>query len=548
MTVRRFSTVRFSSLLTFALLLTNTLAGAGPAPNAQPHAAGGTAVIAMLPFDGKEAPSPPRKPVQVMGTANTVAEALQSRPQARYYRVLPADLFGGIARIKYHGKAPDLRAMSRLLKANLLLGGWLEATPGPEAPKPYRMTLTLYDAEGQTVGQLGYDVDAPPLSSQKFLGQATAFFQLLDGALRIPAAGTVPAQAAAAAQPAPPPPQAVPPPPPPSQLPPERLVPPPPRPVRVSSGTQPVSQADDREVAPLIVDIDRDRPLIPHKDASDLYERRPPWQSAFDVRLGYLYNARSLSNEGSALSFPRAGAHGAFLNIELHPLAFFHQIQSPLAGLGLRLSAMLPSWETIRSVNQQGATGSYQASEHRVEFALRWHWNFWNQLVRPDIEVEGLFGDHAFSFSQPVNLPYLQLPPTEYRYLGALLGLRMHFTQWLSARAAFSLAKHLSLGAATTPGVDDAGVSLLNANGYQSYGPGGGWLWRTDLGATAEIWRGILAGLAFYYEQNSLSFNGQGNILRTDGAPVTSARDDYLGVMITVGYYFRPRSYIPASK
>lgn len=561
MIVRQLPPLRFGPLRTFSLGLlglvltffisTPAHVQAQTSASAATAYAQQTAVIALLPFDGKETTNPPRKPLSVMPTANALSEALMVRPQSVRYRVLPPDLFGGIARIKYHGKAPDLRAMARLLKANLLLGGFLEATPGPESPKPYRLTLTLYDAEGQVVGQLGYDLEAPTINTQRFLTQATAFFQLLDGTLHIP--GATPAglqeQQPVAAAPQPPPAAPAP-----SSYTPPPAVPqtlPPPSSTYVASTPHPsaqkgdrgqpraVLQADDHEEAPL---GPMAQSLVPKtKEASYLYDRRPPWQSAFDVRAGYLYNTRSLVNENSPLSFPRSGASGLLLNFELHPLAFFKQVSSPLAGLGMRLTAMLPFWGSILSVSQQGGSsvGSYQAAERRVEFALRWHWNFWNDVLRPDIEVEGLFGDHAFEFSQPMNLPYLALPSADYRYLGALAGLRLYFTRWLSARAALSFAKHLSLGALTTVGVDGAGMNQVNVNGFQSYGPGSGWLWRADLGASAEIWHGITAGLGFYYEANSLSFDGQGNIFKTDGTAVTRVRDDYLGFMLHVGYYFR---------
>ncbi len=515
------------------------------------NVAGQTSVVVTLPFDGKEATHPPQKPLQVMPTAVAVGEVLMLRPQAVRYRVTPPDLFGGIARIKYHGKAPDLRAMARLLKATVMLGGWMEATPGPDAPKPYRLTLTLYDADGQTIGQLGYDLDTPVLNQQRFTEQATAFFQMLDGALHIqPQAAKTP-PAPIAVSPAAPPSAGT------TWLTPSHQpavetaskptqttsVPAFSSSSRSSGPSRPVQQADDSEEAPL---GSPNQPLIPRtKAASEIYARRPPWQPAIDVRAGYLYNTRSLSNEGSGLRFPRSGASGLVLNLEVHPLAFLKPMSKPpLAGLGLRLSAMLPFWGTIQEVTEEAGMshGSYQASEQRIELALRWHWNFWDDVLRPDFEVEVLGGGHFFDFSNAINLPFLRIPSSDYRYMGALAGLRLYFTRWLSGRAAFSIARHLGLGTMATPGVDAAGMSLANSNGFQSYGPGSGFLWRMDLGLSAEIWRGLLGGLAFYYEQNLLSFEGQGNILKSaDGTPVTRARDEYLGVMLTLGYYFRSR-------
>jgi hypothetical protein len=501
------------------------------AASAQPAAVlGGQAIIATLPFDGHESAAPPPRPLQVMPTASTLGEVLMGRPQSTNYRVLPPDVFGGLARIKYRGRAPDLRAMARLLKANLLLGGWLEATPGPDAPKPYRLTLTVYDADGQLVGQLAYDVDSPTLNPIRLRSQATAFFQMVDGALKLPG----PASPVAA--------------PPPMRI---AAAAPPPPPALPSAGSPvssgPVRQAEDQETAPL---GPADQSLVPRTPAlNDIFDRRGPWQTAVDVRAGFLYSARQLTNDGSPLSFPRSGASGLLLHLDLHPLAFLKQSSAAAAGLGVRVTAQLPFWGTLQQVNEQGGTvGSVKAGESRVDVALRWHLNYWDDVLRPDIELEALFGDHQFTFDPKtqVNLAYLHVPPSEYRYLGGLIGVRLFFTRRLSGRLAFSLAKDVSLGLMDTPGIDAAGKSISpTVNGFQSYGPGRGWLWRTDLGFTAELFRGITAGAAFFYEQNKLSFDGQGNILQassttTAGAPVTTAQDEYLGFMLTIGYAFRP--------
>ena len=43
--------------------------------------------------------------------------------------MLTADIFAGIARLKYRGRPADLRAMGRLLKAKVMLGGWSKRRP-----------------------------------------------------------------------------------------------------------------------------------------------------------------------------------------------------------------------------------------------------------------------------------------------------------------------------------------------------------------------------------------------------------------------------------
>lgn len=489
---------------------------------------GQSLVVVMLPFDGKELGGVSRKAVQPMPTALFVRDALMARDEARFYRVTEPDAFAGLARLKYRGRTVDLRAMAKLLRADVLIGGWLEATPGADSPTPYRLNLAMYDGQGQLVGQLAYDMEGPALDRTRFLSQATAFCQMLDAALKIPKAPLVFAND-----------------PRPAPVPQSRLAP------AGQTGTPasgpvgtlgPVVQAEDAEAAPL---SGEGKPLVPlSAQAQQDQDQRPPWQAALDLQVGYLYSSRSLSSEGGVLAFPRAGASGVFLQAALYPAAFVRSAGPALSGLGLRLSLQLPKWGTIEQVTPTDSTptGSYKASERRFEGGLRWHYNPWDALWRPDFEIEGLFGVHQFVFSEPVNVPFLRLPSSDYRYLGALAGLRLFPIERLSFRVALSLGKHLSLGPMATVGIDPVtNLNLRDQNGFQSYGPGSGWLWRLDLGSTVEIWRGLFAGAAFSYTQNRLSFDGQGNIFQTTGTPVTRVQDDQVTLMLTVGYVYRGR-------
>jgi hypothetical protein len=204
---------------------------------------------------------------------------------------------------------------------------------------------------------------------------------------------------------------------------------------------------------------------------------------------------------------------------------------------------MLPVWPDIGAASQDGGpvSGYYSASEQRLEGAVHWQYNYWNELLRPIIELEGLFGDHKFNLAPKQNIDYLHIPPSDYRYLGGMIGARLFFTYQAAMRLGFTFAKIVSVGDLSTPAFDSAGNSLLTVNGYKSYGPGDGALWRVDLGASYNVWKGITLGAAFYYEQNKLSFAGQGNILQNDQmTPVTAATDESMGVMITFGYAYRP--------
>ncbi len=517
-------------------------AAARPAP-AAPAAQAAPLLIALMPFDGKDTPAPPKRPLQPINTAAAVADTLSARPQARYYKVLGPDLWAGMARLRHRGRATDVRPIARLIKANVVIGGWIEATPGPDAPKPYRLTVTVYDEQGQVLGQLGYDVDKATLDPRKFSNQGTAFFQMLDQALHLPASAAPAAQVAVATAP-PASPTGRSPGPGPTQA---------PTPASGPAAWQPVSQQpplampegqvvqlEDKEKAPL----GPTGPLIPQsKEAHEFYDRRPPWLPGFELRAGYLYNARSFTNVGSELRLPRTGSHGAVLHGELYPFSFGKSLPPALAGLGVRVTAMLPVWRDIGQVSQEGGPvlGYYTATEQRVEAAIRWQYNYWGEILRPIIELEGLFGDHNFTINPKQNIDYGHLPSSEYRYLGALIGGRIFFTQKVAARLGFTFAKLLSLGALSTAAFDGVGQPLFQSNGFRSYGPGDGTLWRVDLGASYDLWKGITLAASFFYEQNKLSFAGQGNVLQTGQlTPVTAAQDEYLGVMITIGYAFRP--------
>lgn len=577
----RVTLLRRLGLLGAVCALLGLTGGTARAQSAQPPAFLPGAIVAMMPFDGKDTAPPPRKPLSPMQTASDMGDLLAVRPQNKFYKVLSPFQWASLTRLKPRTKGVDMRPTIRLLKASVVIGGWLEATPGPDAPKPYRLTLTLYDSDGQLIGQLGYDVDSPVISSQKFVTQATAFFQMLDQALRIPQQAAAPSYAQAPATSGAPVaagaagqapmqgyyPQGYYPPgykpqggvgtaqaPQPYQQPAQPYQQPAAQPYQQASqqpyppparaaqqpyqAEQPTFQLEDHEEAPL------GQPLVPHaKEANDVLDRRPPWQQALDVRVGYLYNSRGMTNEGSDLAFGRSGASGLLLHLEGYPLAFLKTASAPLAGIGVRLDVQLPFWGEIKQVSAVGGatTGTYAATERRVEFALRWHWNYWNQILRPDFEVEALFGDHPFSTEAKVNIDYLRIPPASYRYLGMAFGGRMFFTRKLGAKLGFTFAKLLNLGLLAASGMDEAGGSTRDVNGFQSYGPGTGWLWRMDLGASYDIWKGLTAGVGFFYEQNKLSFDGQGNIMQRDGrTPVTKASDDYMGLMITVGYVFRP--------
>lgn len=480
-------------------------------------------IVALMPFDGRELARPPRKPIEPSFTASVVFESLQARIHGKPYRVLAPDLWTGMARVKNHGRSTDIPGVAKLLGARLVVAGYLEATSGPEYAKPYRLNVNVYAADGGLWGQIGFDLERSLLQPAAFDDKAAAIQQLIEQSLlRLPLISEPSAPAVAAVKP------------------------------RGKGGAAsmalhpagPVAQAEDSEP----VRFDPSQPkqtLVPLSEAArEELSRRPPWQAAIDLGVGYVYSTRLLVNEGTELRFGRAGAHGMALLGELHPFALLQAAGPWLSGLGVRAQVVLPFWPDIAHVMQVGQTqtGTYSAAEYRYDVALREHINPWDAVLRPDFAVELVYGEHSFSTAAKSNIDYLRVPPSNYRYLGGALHLRMFFTQRVSLTAGAMAAKLLSLGLMSRSGNDMGNMtSARDRNGFLSYGAGDGFQWRIEASSQVNVYRGLTLGVRFFYEQNRLSFEGDGNVLQANAKPVTAATDDYLGVMATVGYVFQSK-------
>lgn len=482
-------------------------------------------IVATAPFDGRELPQPPHKPIEPGFTASVVYETMQAKSEGRPYRLLAPDLWLGMARVKHHGHASDVVGMARLLGARLVMAGSLEATKGSGHPKPYRLHVRIYGAEGGLLGQLSFDLDRPLLQPQSFADKVSAIQLLIEQSLLRTAAPQGSPSPVLLTQPV-------------------AAIPPPPVATTLPQRAGQVQQYEDNEKVRFDPEKEKAQ-LVPLSEAAkELLLRRSPWQAAIDLQVGYVYSTRLLTNEGSELRFGRSGAHGMALLGELHPLALLPSTSPALAGLGLRAQLVLPFWGEIAHVLAPGQpqSGTYTATEYRYDLALRWHLNPWNQLLRPDLAVELLYGEHVFQTAAKKNIDYLRVPPSDYRYVGGALALRMFFTQRWSVTAGATLAKHLSLGLMTRPGSESGDLGAArDRNGFLSYGEGSGWQWRFEGGTQLNLYRGLTVGARVFFEQNRLQFAGEGNVLTTSGQPVTAARDEYLGVMAHLGYVFQPR-------
>ncbi len=506
----------------------------GAGANLRDRPGDGPPTVSVMPFNGKEAATPPRKPILPLPTSEVIVDVLRDR-QRGLYQVLGPNRWKHTAENRFHGRTYEVQGIAKVLGADLVIGGWLEATPNAETNKSHRLTIALYNNWAEPLGQLSYDLDLDPrrprLDAPTLATRLSTLFQMVDRALGL----TTPKDQA--------------------------------RPNRPNQMARPanVVQAEDQEKAPLPREGEGEGegegraarngefaqgPFVPpNPEANELYYRRPPWRSIFDLQVGYLFNVRHLTDNGSGREFNRSGAHGVLLHGELYPLAAFDRVPLAAAGLGFRVTAMLPFWPDIQQIPGPDLppTGILSASEYRVEVGfLHWHWNFLEAVLRPEVEMEALYGYHRFDITDKANVLLVDIPSAAYSYLGGSIGARVHLTRRLSTRLSFAFAGLLDLGPMGLPGalMDDP----RNAGrGFHVYGPGSGWLWRLDFSAALRVWHGLSLGAGFYYEQTLLSFDGTGDVaLRVQPTPVvpgirqkvTSATDEYGGFFLTAGYVY----------
>ncbi|MCS6915555.1 MAG: hypothetical protein RMK29_00390 [Myxococcales bacterium] len=469
----------------------------------------------MLPCNGKEAAVPPANPLQPGPTARMVMELLRASPEPRYV-VLPPDIWKRTAQRKFRGKTTEVQAIANALKAELVVGCWLEA-PGPGAP--YRLTVALYNHWAEPLSQHSFDLPTARVDGRSLRQRAEALYRQIDLGLG--------------------------------------LIPPEPK-KEATKGPRAVAQAEDSEPAPLppqqpVRGPGPDVPLVPpDAEARALYYRRPPWRPIFQLELGYLFNGRHFTDEGSGRTFNASGTHGIRLHAEVYPLAGLRPVPLAAAGLGFRLTALLPFWPDVKQINDRGEQmGLYGASEYRVEAGwLRWHHAFLASIlppeapVHPAVELEALYGYHRFDLTAKENILVLDLPSSGYSYLGGAAALRLHILRRMQVRAGLALAGMLDLGPMSEPGAPNNDPRTVPRS-YYVYGPGSGWLWRAEAGLMARLVAGLSLGVGGFYEQKLLSFEGTGDILLRmqcpeGGSPckVTSAKDEYGGFFLTLGYVY----------
>lgn len=515
--------------------------GAAQAQQAVPYASANGPRVAIMRFDGREAANPPTRPLQPEAAASCVHQYFQELgqrdPRALRYEVLAPERWAETAR--RHGRG-QVQRIAEELKADLVIGGWLEQAR--EGRAPYKMTLALYSNWADPLGLVTVDLWSKECDT-RMLGRGTAsFLAQINQAL-----GLGVTSAAAPARPRTPPPAE------PPREPVATKEPPPPRekprqtdePVRKTDEPRrdegPVRQAEDREAAPIA-----DGSLVPAAKGAASYLLRQPWRETFSLQAGYLFSWRRFTDAndtgfnvaGTTTGLP--GAHGLALQGEIYPLAASSRVPLAAAGLGMRVAVLLPFWPGVVQKDTAGnRLGSYSTSELRIDWGfLRWHWNISEALLRPELVLEALYGYHRFDFARQDNSAIvLPLPSAGYQYLGGSVGMRMHFPYRIAAQVGLTVAGILDMGPMGLPGSDPSkppGQDL----GFLVYGPGGGVLFRLDAGFFIPLYKGLGVSAAGFYERTALSFDGLGDVLDKNKMAVRSATDEYAGLMAGLRYWY----------
>ncbi len=281
---------------------------------------------------------------------------------------------------------------------------------------------------------------------------------------------------------------------------------------------------------------EEENPLAPKKEKEEPPApaiERPVWAPYVDGSLAFLLSGRNFSFDQSGQpQFRSSVAAGLRVDASVYPLAFLATRPgagtNAITGLGAGATFDAVFWpDSIpctrdMSGNCLPTTERYGTSEHRIEAGLRWHWNFLNAPMRPDLLVTLQFGNHAFTIDKKPNGADVGPPDVSYSYLSIGVGARMPFLNLFAAFATLNV--HILI---------DAGA-IQSAN---EFGPGGGWGVRLAAGGEARFWRGMTARVSGFYEQFGLSFNGS---TMPPPAKVTmgGATDQYYGLVIGLGYVF----------
>ena len=295
-----------------------------------------------------------------------------------------------------------------------------------------------------------------------------------------------------------------------------------------------------------------ERPIREEKSGSD--GARPSWAPWFDASAGVTLSLRSFGFDEKNANTPSyhsgQGTPGLRLDGTLYPLANFARApegekhatpaMNALAGLGIGATYDVVLWGPAVPCNRDPSNSfclptvdSFDASEHRVEGGLRFHWNMFQQdNNRPELLAQLQYGQHAFAIQKRSYLSEggprdIGPPDVNYSYVTLGLGLRLPFLSRLALFVNGNLHVVLDAGPIQTP---------------DEWGSGGAIGFRFQGGLEARLWAGLFLRVAGSFEQFNLSFNqppAKHNIMpRCPCGTTGGASDAFSGDAFSLGYAY----------
>ncbi len=278
--------------------------------------------------------------------------------------------------------------------------------------------------------------------------------------------------------------------------------------------------------------IEDENPLAPKPPETPATAERPPWTPYVDADVGMVISSRNFAFDSGGLKNRGGAAAGLHFDATGYPLALLANRPgdtiNALTGLGVGVTLDWMFWpDEIPCTDTGGGnctptSDRVSAREYRVETGLRYHWNFLNRPMSPDLLVSFQYGLHAFSIAKKADGTDVGPPDVAYSYLTIGLGTRVPISRWIAVLFNFNFHGVLDTGAIQT---------------QAEYGPGGAYGIRLALGAESNPWRGLTLRVSGFYERFGLSFNGSGT-----PAPAKTANggaaDQYYGAIITAGWVF----------
>ncbi|HEU4731163.1 MAG TPA: hypothetical protein VFT22_24890, partial [Kofleriaceae bacterium] len=259
----------------------------------------------------------------------------------------------------------------------------------------------------------------------------------------------------------------------------------------------------------------------------DAQRRVAPGERALDAVAGLSVTARRLTFAsrpgltGAPPSYTGAPVAGGMIDATIYPLALAHRRGGVLADLGFNVM-----YDRVFTVNTKDAMGKvYDSKESRFGVGAVFRHAFGHGATSPVVLGSLGYSSQLFSIASGTTLG---IPSVKYSIVEPGAGLRFPVTPRFIA----GLDARLMLITGTGQIQEAAqygGASMLGFEG--------------NLGVDYLITRNLFARVAFRFETIGFSFKGNGTLSNArDGDPmttdVTSARDNYIGGMATLGYAY----------